>query len=183
VELEVQKNMKRILVGLLLASAAFGGPPLICQRIEIGKAKSLPWKNGEAWAGQDPSYDVKRLTADTLALLVPGTSMPARMETMRRAAIYAVRDPQLAEEIALRLTARVLDADSPDAITLFDAGYFVETVRQAALVYQYNMLTPAEKANWKIHVGIPGLDGKKWVARAVRMGGKGMDQALAWMAD
>jgi len=183
VELEVRKNMKRILVGLMLAAAAFGGPPLICQRIEIGTAKSLPWKDVGGWAGQDPSYDLKRLTADTLALLTRETSMPARMETMRRAGIYAARDPRMAEEIALRLAARVLDSDSPDPTALFDAGYFVETVRQAALVYQYNMLSAAEKANWKVTVGIPGLDGKKWVARAVRMGGKGMDGVLARMAD
>ena len=73
----------------MLAAAAFGGPPLICERIQIGTAKSLPWKDVEGWAGKDPSYDVKRLTADTLAILAPGAPMPLRMETMRRAAIYA----------------------------------------------------------------------------------------------
>ena len=175
--------MKRLLVGLMLAAAVYGGPPLICQRIEIGTAKSLPWKNVDGWAGQDPAYDVKRLTGDTLALLTPSVPAALRMETMRRAAIYAARDPRMAEEIALRLTARVLDGEGADATAWFDAGYFVETVRQAALIYQYDMLTASEKANWKVRVGIAGLDGKKWVARAVRMGGKGMDGVLSRMAD
>jgi hypothetical protein len=175
--------MKRLLVGLLLAAAAFGGPPLICQRIQIGAAKSLPWKDVDGWAGKDPSYDVKRLTADTLALLVPGTPLVVRMETMRRSAIYAAQDPRMAEEIALRLAARVLDGEGADAMAWFDAGYFVETVRQAAVVYQYNMLSAEEKANWKVRTGIAGLDGKKWVARAVQLGGKGMNGVLARMGD
>ena len=107
--LEVRKNMMPLAIGLLLATAAFGGPPLICERIEIGTAQSLPWKGVEGWQGTDPSYDLKKLTADTLALLTPGAPVAVRMETMRRAAIYAARDSRLAEEIALRLTARVLD--------------------------------------------------------------------------
>ena len=109
--------------------------------------------------------------------------MPLRMETMRRAAIYAAQDLRMVEEIALRLTARVLDGDGADAMAWFDAGYFVETVRQAAAVYQYNMLSAEEKANWKVRSGITGLDGKKWVARAVQLGGKGMNGALARMGD
>lgn len=175
--------MKSFLLGLALAAAAFGGPPLICQRIEIGNAASLPWKGGDGWAGQDPSYDLKRLTADTLALLAPGTPVAVRMETMRRAAIYAARDARLSEQIALRLTARVLDGDGAQAEAWFDAGYFVETVRHAAAIYQYNMLTAVEKENWRVRAGIAGVDGKKWVARAIRMGGKGMEPAVARMAD
>jgi len=175
--------MKRLLIGLMLATAAFGGPPLICERIDIGMAKSLPWKNVNGWAGQDSTYDLNRLTGDTLALLAAGTPVAVRMETMRRAAIYAARDPRLTEEIALRLTARVLDGDGADASAWFDAGYFVETVRQAALIYKYDVLSAAEKANWKVRAGIAGLDGKKWVTRAMRMGGKGMDDVLARMGD
>ena len=45
------------------------------------------------------------------------------------------------------------------------------------------MLRAAEKANWKVRVGIAGLDGKKRVVRAVKMGGKGMDAALSRMGD
>ena len=141
----------------MLAAAVYGGPPLICERIEIGSAKSLPWKNVDGWAGQDPSYELKRLTGDTLALLSSSAPAVVRMETMRRAAIYAARDPRLAEEIALRLTARVLDGEGVEAIAWFDAGYFVETVRQAALIYQYDMLTAAEKVNWKLRVGDSGV--------------------------
>ena len=175
--------MKKRWLILVLSMSAFAGPPLVCQRIDIGTAVSLPWKNVEGWAGQDPVYDLKLFTEDTLALLTNGAPIQVRMETMRRAAIYAARDPRLAEEIALRLTARVLDGNAESPIAWFDAGYFVETVRQASAIYKFDILTPAEKANWRLREGITGLDGKKWVVRAVRMGGKGMGTAVARMGD
>jgi hypothetical protein len=171
------------LIGLLLAAAAYGGPRLICQRIEVGPAESLPWRNVEGWACQDPWYDLRRLTGDTLALLTNGVPVAVRMETMRRAALYSAREPRLAEEIALRLAARILDGDAAVPIAWFDAGYFVETVRQAAVIYKFDMLMAAEKSKWKLREGIVGLDGKKWVARARRMGGKGMDAAVARMGE
>jgi hypothetical protein len=55
----------RFAAGVLLilagATSAFAGPPLICHRLEIGDARSLPW-NGTAWnlAGNE-SYDTKNL--------------------------------------------------------------------------------------------------------------------------
>ncbi len=166
-----------------MTTTLLAGPPLVCQRIEIGNARSLPWGNANGWANQDPAYPLERLTVDTLALLTTSTPMNVRMETLRRAAIYSAADPRLAEELALRLSARVLDGDGKEAMAWFDAGYFVETVRQAAAVYQYDMLSPAQKAKWKVHKGIPGLDGKKWVARAAQLGGKGAAEALAKMGD
>jgi len=105
------------------------------------------------------------------------------METMRWAALCSAREPRLAEEIALRLAARVLDGDAAAPIGSLDAGYFVETMRQAAVIYKFDMLTAAEKSKWKLREGIVGLDGKKWVARAIRMGGKGKAAAMARMAD
>lgn len=170
-------------MALLTAVVALGGPPLICHRIEIGNAKSLPWSGGDGWNGIVANYDRAKLTADTLALLTPDAPLPLRMETLRRAALYAVSDQRLTEEIALRLAARVLDSDAANAMAWFDAGYYVETVRQAALVYQWNMLSADEKANWKIRVGLQGIDGKKWVQRAARLGGKGVDAVLPKLSD
>ena len=68
-----------------------------------------------------------------------------------------------------------------DATAWFDTRYFVQTMRQTVLIYQYDMLTAGVKANWKVRVGTTGLDGGKWVARAVKMG-EGIDAALARMA-
>lgn len=180
----------RILAGLaalaLVATPVFAGPPLICERIEIGAAKSLPWTNAKGWDGAERSYDVAKLTADTLALLTPGTATHVRMETLRRAAIYAARHNRLADEITARLSARVLDAEAagrPDSTAWFDAGYFVEAVRQVTFVYKWDMLSPDERAQWKLRGEAGRIDGLAWVQRAIKLGGKGMEPALAKIHD
>jgi hypothetical protein len=170
----------------LLAAPAWAGPPLICQKIETGNAKSLPWKDGPNWNGVDASYPLGRLLPDTLALLAPDTPVAVRMETMRRAAIYAARSTKLAAEMTARLTARVLDAEAAgksEPMAWFDAGYWVETLRQATFIYRYDMLPAAEKQAWALRQRTPGLDGYAWVKKAIRLGGKDMDVALARMTD
>jgi hypothetical protein len=79
-----------ITAGLLLALVrpAPAGPVLICKNYEIGAAKSLPW-GGSDWRSVKPDYDINRLVEDTLALLTPDTPVIVRMETLRRAVIYA----------------------------------------------------------------------------------------------
>ncbi|MFN0100828.1 MAG: hypothetical protein ACKV2U_01930 [Bryobacteraceae bacterium] len=164
--------MKLFLTLLLMAAAANAGLPMICHPIEIGTAKSLPWTATNEWEGADRSYDRSRLTADTLALLTPGAALAVRMETMRRAAIYARENARLGEEILARLMGRVMDAEAAgkaEATAWFDAGYFAETQRQMARTQQKD---------------ISGMRrGKSWVQQAIRMGGKGMDAGLARMAD
>lgn len=128
------------LLGLALAAApemALAGPPLICHAFEIGNAKSLPW-TGSEWRDVDKSYDLNRLVNDTLALLTAETPVLVRMETMRRATIYAVwarvdhkvglpvKDPKIAEELLEKVMARA--KDSPQA--LFDAGYLIASYEQ-----------------------------------------------------
>ena len=119
-------------VGLLgFAASAKAGPPLICHPIDIGQAKSLPlvdWNQiGKA------EYDVKNLTGDTLAILTPGTPVLVRMETLRRATIFARQDPQVAKELLTRLHLRAVDSEAagrPDALAWFDFGYLAETYKQ-----------------------------------------------------
>jgi len=83
-----------ILLGLTISAQA--GPPLICHPIEIGQAKSLPWVD---WNQKGSGgYEVKNLTRDTLAVLDSSTSVLVRMETLRRATLYARQDPQAAKE-------------------------------------------------------------------------------------
>src|SRR4029079_8572358 len=90
---------------LLFASSAAAGPPLLCHPFDIGAAKSLPW-SGPAWTAADPSYDVERLVKDTLSLLTPDTPVLVRMETLRRATVYARNDPARAGQLLARLADR-----------------------------------------------------------------------------
>ena len=169
-------------VALLVSTSAAAGPPLICRQFDIGAARSLPWKGSSGWQGADPSYDHSRLAGDTLALLAPATPIKVRMETMRRAAIYSASKTGAAEALTARLMARTLDAEArrqPDALAWFDAGYFVESLRQATFVYRHDMLSPAERAAWKLRGEKPPLDGHAWVKRAIKLGGQDMHYALS----
>jgi hypothetical protein len=118
---------------LLFANVAKAGPPLICHSIEIGQARSLPWISHSWNLSGSENYDTKNLVRDTLEILKPDTPVLVRMETLRRAALYARKDPLAAKELLARLHARATAADSaghPDALAWFDAGYLVETYKQ-----------------------------------------------------
>ena len=61
----------------------------------------------------------------------------------------------------------------------FDAGYWIESVRQASFIYRYDMLPACEKKAWQIRQGLPGQDGYPMVRKAIELGGApGMEQAL-----
>ncbi len=64
-----------------------------------------------------------------------------------------------------------------------DAGYFVETLRQASFVYRYDMLSPKERAEWKLRGEGGSLDGYAWVQKAIRLGGKDMERAASLMVE
>jgi hypothetical protein len=118
---------------LSFASIAQAGPPLICHSIEIGQAKSLPWISHSWNLRGGENYDTKNLVKDTLEILAPDTLVLVRMETLRRATLYARKDPVAAKELLARLHARATSAESagkPDALAWFDAGYLVETYKQ-----------------------------------------------------
>jgi hypothetical protein len=81
-------------------------------------------------------------------------------------------------EITSRLMARALDAEStgrPDAMAWFDAGYFVETLKQAGLVYKYGMLNAQQKKEWALRGDTNGFDGFAWVQKALRINGESKD--------
>ena len=125
-------------LALSTAAALFGfttlahaGPPLICHPIEIGQAKSLPWVEFNHHGSTD--YDVKNLSRDTLAILDSQTPVLVRMETLRRATIYARQDPQAAKELITRLQERAANWDAAgrsDALAWFDVGYLAEAYKQ-----------------------------------------------------
>lgn len=166
---------------ILGALALTAGPPLICQKIETNNAASLPWRAVDGWQGMRADYDINKLEADTLALLTPSAPINARSETLRRAAIYATKR----EDLALQMTETLVQRShaNPTVLNLYDAGFFIEAVRQAAYVARYEMLSAAERKNWKL-ADAPRLpDGMAFVQEAIAKGGKGMEPALAKMAE
>jgi len=156
-------------VAVLLAftTLAQAGPPLICHPIEIGQAKSLPWIDFNHRGSTD--YDLTNLSHDTLALLDSHTPVLVRMETLRRATIYARLDPQAAKELITRLQARAADADAagrPDALAWFDVGYLAEA-------YQQWMGNGAPNP-------AAGLDGYSLVRKAISL--RGLDPEMEFAA-
>jgi hypothetical protein len=123
-----------VVASLVLAGPAFAGPPLLCFPFDTGGARTLPMKAG-GWQVVDAKYDVSRLADDTISLLTPTTFVVARMETIRRATIYASTHPQAASELLARLQARVAINTATAASAVFDLGYLVETYKQAAFLF------------------------------------------------
>lgn len=162
----------------VLAAPALAGPPLICHSLDIGGARSLPWIMNGRWNGTDPGYDAAQLISDVGALLAPRTPTDVRMETLRRAAIYSAREAGLSDRLMAVLAQRASNAGAGqrDPQAWFDAGYFVETVRQAARVYP--MLHGAEREAWMIRTE-PNVDGLAWIRRAARLGDGGAQPVIA----
>lgn len=155
-----------LVVTLLVATSALAGPPLICDPFNIGSARSLPWQ-GPNWSQIDRNYDVKGLVSDTLALLTPDAPVLVRMETLRRATVYARNDAALAGQLLARLQARVAvkSKNTPEyALALFDSGYLTETYRQA-----YWISANAKEEFWKFQQPDPRQDGYSLVARAIEL--------------
>ena len=116
-----------------LAAVAFAGPPLICHAFDIGGAKSLPWIS-ESWnlTGEE-SYNSRNLATDAIAILDSNSTVLVHMETLRRATLFARKDPQAAKELLTRLVARYESTASsghPNALAIFDAGYLAEAYEQ-----------------------------------------------------
>jgi len=137
---------------LTLVRPALAGPVLICKTYEIGNAKSLPWggpSGGLDWRSVKSDYDINRLAEDTVALLTPDTPVIVRMETLRRATIYSAwarvdrevnytrRNDNAAQDLFSRLVGTSKQSafqsatKKPDPLKLFDAGFFVESWKQA----------------------------------------------------
>jgi hypothetical protein len=121
------------LVLTLTASTALAGPPLLCHPFDIGSARSLPWDGTNAWWQGRADYNLQNLVADTDAVLTPATPVIVRMETLRRAALYASLDDKVAARLLSSVTARA-QAGAASVSALFDAGYLTETYKQIAML-------------------------------------------------
>ncbi len=170
----ILKMFRRALPAALVAAAvvpAFAGPPLICSRFDIGTAASLPWNVGPNWRGAVDTYDRSQLTSDTLALLTETTPVLVRMETLRRASIYAMTDRPVADALLTALVARAKKAGAGgqiDALSLFDAGYLAESYKQA------DAISPG------ISSLVSAIDGRAMVERSLAL--RGGDPAVAFAA-
>ncbi len=120
------------MLAILFAASSYAGPPLICHPFQTGNAKSLPWAStGKSWNEPLSSYDTRRLVLDTTELLTPSTPVLARMETLRRAAIYGRKDSSAGQDLLVALRNRMNSADKASkALAMFDYGYLVETYKQ-----------------------------------------------------
>jgi len=155
---------------LLLPAAALAGPPLVCHPFNIGDAKSLPFE-GPGWSQVQSGYDTSRLVDDTMALLTPDTPVIVRMETLRRASLYARNDAHLAQALLDRVQARAAGIkderrDRTALLAWFDLGYLAETYRQAVASTQH-----AATEAMKFQQPNPNLDGYALIQRAIERGG------------
>jgi hypothetical protein len=141
---------------MLTARPALAGPPLVCFPFDIGTARSLPMGTG-GWKATDPTYNVAHLVDDTLGLLTPDTPVLVRMETLRRATIYASTNRTAATALLNALQARATIADAHVALAVFDFGYLVETYRQAKPIFT------------SLVAAIDGIDGYQLVLKAQAM--------------
>jgi len=152
---------------LLVATAAYAGPSLLCWPFNIDGAKSLPFQ-GPNWSEGQPGYDVNHLVADTTALLTPQTPVLVRMETLRRATIYARYEPAIADALLQQLKQRADAAakrtDREAALARFDLGYLAATYKQAAAIS-----VDAHKTFWKFDQRAPQeIDAYALVTTALR---------------
>ena len=170
----ISLTLTSILSLIVFQQATLAGPPLICHPYDIGNARSLAW-SGSEWRAVNKNYNINRLVEDTLGLLTPETPVLVRMETLRRATVYAVwsmvdrkvgysvKDAAVAKELLSRLKARVPDAGTKSekktiAIALFDYGYLVESYKQAGDGSQGVRLAG-------------GIDGYGMIVKAIALGG------------
>ena len=154
-----------VLTTLTIPSIA--GPPLICHPFEIGEAKSIAW-NGRQWRDVKKDYDLNQLVPDVMAILETDAPVLVRMETMRRAAVYAVwslRDHKVGfdpkgERVALALLEKILVRKNAaeargfktnaDKLALFDAGYLIETYKYIGFdeISQQKASLPSDSLAW-----------------------------------
>jgi hypothetical protein len=129
------RNVVTVLAVVGLAVPAVAGPPLLCHPFDIGAAASLPWDGSRAfWQGR-ADYRIANVVSDTESLLSPAVPVIVRMETLRRAAIYASADADLAARLYAKFETRMRHSQGsglPDPLATFDVAYLTETYRQIA---------------------------------------------------
>src|SRR5262245_19579444 len=68
---------------------------------------------------------------------------------------------------------------SRDSLAWFDAGYLIETYRQATSIYKWSMLGDAEKTAWTLRTEPIGVDGYAFVRKALEIAGTNPEMEYA----
>ncbi len=107
------------------AVGVWGGPPAICQPIDIGKAHSLPFGKGAFDTGK---LSLDRVVPETLRILEKTDDALVHIETLRRAAIY-LKESQVEVDRLCNALKKQIDNEpqktSEERLGLywFDLGY------------------------------------------------------------
>ena len=170
-----------LLSALLLTAPAFAGPPLLCHPFDTAGAPSLAW-GGKGWNQARTDYDLGTLVARTETLLGADVPVIARMETLRRAAIYASREGRVANALAERLEARADAATDRDmrALATFDSGYYREALQEIVRLQDYDMPGIGKVDAPALRALLAGGDGNRRIDEALSM--RPRDPALRFAA-
>lgn len=117
---------------MFTAPVAVAGPPLLCHSIDIGGALSLPFGTN-SWKDRSEQVTASEILAATLRILNSDSPVLLRMETLRRATIYAADDATLAGNLLVHLLENVVENGTEGrraALAQFDLGYLLCTYQQ-----------------------------------------------------
>jgi len=114
------------------ALSAFAGPPLLCHRFDLGDAQTIPFGE-ESWSDIQSGLSAEEIVVQTLDVLSPSAPILVRMETLRRASIYAKKIDGVGAGLLMQLLARQLREGADNrahALLQFDVGYLLATCEQ-----------------------------------------------------
>jgi hypothetical protein len=165
-------------LALAVAAPALAGPPLLCHPFDIGTARSLPWDGKAGWSHGRSDYPLAQLVGDTEAILQPATPVLVRMETLRRAAIYASQDAAVASALLEKLSAKARTGGSrADTLAALDAAYLTEALRQITMLGQSSEFRDRIPG---VTRALAGHDSAPFITQAVRA--RPSDAAVAFAA-
>ncbi len=171
----ITRSLTALAVVVLFATPALAGPPLICFPFQTEGGKLIAWGTGSGWNTPDRAYDIKKLVTDTKAVLTAEAPILTRMENMRRATVYAMRDPAIAQELLKTVIDRALSTTS-DSRAWFDAGYLIESYKQAVAIREDRR---PELRAWAAVDETIRVDGYNWVKKAMSMTGPSAEMEFA----
>lgn len=165
-----------VVIVLASASPALAGPPLICHPFDTGSTKLIAWGNNSSWNTPDRSYDLKKLVADTVKALDADEAVLSRMENLRRATIYAMKDPAIAHQLLSTVMGRALSTN-PTSRAWFDAGYLIEAYKQGVHLRGDN--GRFDRTAWAATDETLRVDGYGFVKKAIQMVGANAEMEFA----
>lgn len=169
----IARTVAAVFAIVLFATPALAGPPLICHPFVTEGGALLTWGKGEGWNTPDHTYDVRKLVADTTAVLTPDAPTLTRMENLRRATIYAMQHPAVAEELLTALMSRAL-ATTTNGNAWFDAGYLIEAYEQGR-----HLRADRKAGSWAAIDETIRVDGYGFVKKAMAMKGATAEMEFA----